>query len=44
MRSKSRSQLVPVVDAVVSFDPKGQALKPGQPVRVVLVAATEKQP
>ena len=44
VRSKSRSQLVPVVDAVVSFDPKGQALKPGQPVRVVLVAATEKQP
>lgn len=36
VRSKSRAQLVPVVDAVVSFDPKGQALKPGQPVRVLI--------
>ncbi|HWT17043.1 MAG TPA: efflux RND transporter periplasmic adaptor subunit [Patescibacteria group bacterium] len=43
VRSKSRAQLVPVVDAVVSFDPKGQALKPGQPVRVVLVTGTEKR-
>lgn len=43
VRSKSRAQLVPVVDAVVSFDPKGQALKPGQPVRVVLVPGTEKK-
>lgn len=43
VRSKSRAQLVPVVDAVVSFDPKGQALKPGQPVRVVLAPAAEKQ-
>lgn len=43
VRSKSRSQLVPVVDAVVSFNPEGQALKPGQPVRVLLVTATEKQ-
>lgn len=42
VRSKSRAQLVPVVDAVVSFDPKGQALKPGQPVRVV-ISVTEKQ-
>ncbi|MBK7042897.1 MAG: efflux RND transporter periplasmic adaptor subunit [Rhodanobacteraceae bacterium] len=43
VRSKSRSQLVPVVDAVVSFNPEGQALKPGQPVRVLLVTPTEKQ-
>ena len=43
VRSKSRAQLVPVVDAVVSFDPKGQTLKPGQPVRVVLAPAAEKQ-
>lgn len=43
VRSKSRAQLVPVVDAVVSFDPKGQPLKPGQPVRVVLVPGTEKK-
>ena len=43
VRSKSRAQLVPVVDAVVSFKAQGQALKPGQPVRVVLVAGTEKK-
>jgi HlyD family secretion protein len=36
VRSKSRAQLVPVVDAVVSFTTPGQKLKPGQPVRVVV--------
>ena len=43
VRSKSRAQLVPVVDAVVSFKAQGQALKPGQPVRVMLVAGSEKK-
>jgi HlyD family secretion protein len=43
VRSKSRAQLVPVVDAVVSFKAQGQALKPGQPVRVMLVAGAEKK-
>ena len=43
VRSKSRTQLVPVVDAVVSFDPKGQALKPGQPVRVAITVAENRQ-
>ena len=43
VRSKSRAQLVPVVDAVVSFKAQGQALKPGQPVRVLLVSGAEKQ-
>ena len=43
VRSKSRAQLVPVVDAVVSFKAQGQALKPGQPVRVLLVPGAEKQ-
>ncbi len=42
VRSKSRTQLVPVVDAVVSFDPKGQALKPGQPVRVQISVTENK--
>lgn len=43
VRSKSRTQLLPVIDAVVSFSAQGLALKPGQPVRVVLMPNSEKR-